>query len=116
MPFEWVTTPVDAVTAGMSEYERALYQAIYTICLRRKPEIENWMKANAPWTDRTGNARQTLHVDVEATVGAIALYLAHGMHYGIYLETKHAGRYAIVTPAVEHWTPIIMADVRAVLG
>lgn len=116
MPFEWVTTPVDAVTAGMSEYERALYQAIYTICLRRKPEIENWMKANAPWTDRTGNARQTLHVDVEAAVDRIAMVLAHGMFYGIYLETKNAGRYAIVTPAVDYWAPIIMADVRAVLG
>lgn len=116
MPFQWDRTPVDAFSAGMDAYEAALYQSIYTICLRRKPEIENWMKANAPWTDRTGNARQTLHVEVMATIHQITTELAHGMYYGIYLERKNAGRYAIVTPAVDHWTPILMADAQALLG
>ncbi len=113
--FTWSRTPGDALSTGMDAYHDALYRAIYAICLRRKPEIENWMKAKAPWTDRTGNARAALHADVIATMDAITMQLAHGMFYGIYLETNYAGKYAIVGPAVDYWSSIIMSDVRALL-
>jgi len=115
MPIVWERAPQDAVQAGMDAYQAAVYQAIYALALRRKPEIENWMKENAPWVDRTGNARQSLHVVVEATVQYITLGLWHGMWYGIYLENSNAGTYAILGPAVDHWTPILMADIQAVL-
>lgn len=96
-------------------YVQAVHQAVLAICERRKPEIVNWMKIYAPWTDRTGNARQTLWADTVSTLTTVILFMDHGMDYGYWLETRNAGRYAIVSRAVDHWAPIIMRDIQELL-
>lgn len=113
--FEWQTTPEEAFGALFDAYERQLYQMVLAICYRRAPEIENWMRDNAPWQDQTGNARQTLYTQVIPTLGEIVVLLSHGMDYGIYLELKNAGKHAIIAPAIDHWLPIIMADIQRAL-
>ena len=57
-----------------------------------------YAKHNAPWTDRTGNARRSIHQErssdgMEAMVGI-------GMPYGKYLELNHGGKYRIIHPTV----------------
>lgn len=61
---------------------------------------EGYMKSNAPWHDRTGNARQSLHAVAVHAPGTHSLILAHGMPYGIWLEVRWAGRYAIIMKSV----------------
>lgn len=59
-------------------------------------------KINAPWTDRTGNARAGLHSGVSVGVNQEywELFLAHTVFYGIYLETRWSGKYQIIAPTI----------------
>lgn len=92
-----------AVTASAVESVLELY----------KDEVENWMKENASWEDRSGAAREGLSASVEKT-GLMEYQLAvfHTVSYGIYLEVRWNGRYAILMPAVEHWGPFLMQDME----
>lgn len=136
MGLEWITTPEEAFTGLYDGYVQAIYGVAMAICYRRAPEIENWMKENAQWEDQTGNARQTLWTDVVTMGFDIVVLAGHGMPYGkwlelkggkitsasashegdaISLELKRAGKYAIITPAIDHWAPILMADIQAAI-
>lgn len=66
---------------------------------------EGYMKANAPWSDRTGNARNGLHADVEVGQDKFTLYLSHGVEYGVFLELAHGGNWAIVRPTADVYAP-----------
>lgn len=62
---------------------------------------EAWMRTNAPWTDRTTNARNGLFGMVIDDIGENVwlLVLSHSVSYGIWLEVRNNGQYAIVRPA-----------------
>lgn len=64
-------------------------------------KFENYAKRYRPWTDRTGNARRTLHGYVESIPNGIRICIAHGMSYGYSLEYEHERRYAILDPTVQ---------------
>ena len=113
----WQTTPEQAFTELADEYASAIHRGVFLLATRYAPEIEAWMKANASWTDRTGNARQTLYAEVTDIVNsAVILFFGHGVEYGVFLELAHGGTYAIVTPALDHFIPRIWADVKAMLS
>lgn len=57
-------------------------------------------KTNAPWTDRTGNARTRLHAYVSAMENGYRLTLAHGVDYGFWLEMAHEKKYAIIDKTI----------------
>lgn len=48
--------------------------------------LEDYAKANASWTDRTGHARQGIHAGVDEHGNELVLYLSHGLQYGTQLE------------------------------
>ncbi|ADQ06506.1 conserved hypothetical protein [Caldicellulosiruptor hydrothermalis 108] len=75
---------------------------LYALLLDWAGNLEAYAKENAPWTDRTGNARQGLHggVDINGK-DSYTLYLSHGVEYGIWLELAHDGNYAIVGPTID---------------
>jgi hypothetical protein len=116
MGFEWVDPPEAAFDVLYTAYSTRLYTIAVAVCARRAPEIESWMKQNALWTDRTGNARQTLNTRVVSLFAEILVILDHGMDYGFWLEKANAGRWAIVAPAVDYWAPILMDDLRQALS
>ena len=66
-------------------------------------EALEYAKANAPWTDRTGMAREGLDVDVDTTGQQITLTMYHTMDYGQWLETSQGGRLAIIMPTLEKY-------------
>jgi len=109
----WTVPPDQYMGALYDRVAMQVWQTVYAICLKRAPEIEAWMKVNATWTDRTGNARQTLYTRViPALMNEIVIVLGHGMWYGRFLELSNAGRYAILAPAVDHFLPIIVQDLQ----
>jgi hypothetical protein len=77
-------------------------------------EVTAWMKANAPWQDRTTNARTSLGVVQELRGELINLYLTGGVYYMKYLELYFAGRYRILAPAFAQWWPTLMQRLNAV--
>ena len=117
MSFEWQITPAAAFGQLTTAYAAAIRNGIRQIARRRAPEIEAWMKSNARWTDRTGNARQTLSAEVEdMALDMVTILLEHGVEYGVYLELAHGGVWGILGDAVDTWGPIVWADVRAMLA
>lgn len=79
-----------------------------------EPRAESKMRTNAPWTDRTSNARNGLfasHTKVPMVVHRLTLY--HTMPYGLWLEVRWSGRYAIIGPTMLEISPelaIVVAE------
>ncbi|MBX3081721.1 MAG: hypothetical protein KF716_08795 [Anaerolineae bacterium] len=117
MSLDWITgSPEDVFSNGLAQYERTVYDALYQLALSFAPKIETWMKQNASWIDRTGNLRASLYAAVEELVNEIAIIIDYGLDYGVYLEFKNAGRYAIIGPALDHWSPLVWEAVKALLS
>lgn len=116
MGFKW-DVPPDAVFPQMAQnYTNAIFQSGRRIAYDRAEDMENWAKENAPWQDRTGDARERLHATVEETGPIGTIVLSHGVDYGWALEIGHGGRYAIIAPAIDVWGPIVMRDLQNMIN
>lgn len=80
------------------------------------------MRREAPWTDRTGNARSGLFAranNSKAQQDEWSIDLGHSVKYGIFLELRWpsagVGRYAVITPTIRHEAPEYWDTVREVL-
>jgi len=114
---QWTTqTPEEMFRKIQRRIKDKKLAVLSLLAMYYAPQVQAWMKQNAPWTDRTGNARQSLHTWVETGRGSVILWLAHGVDYGKWLELRWAGRYSVIGPAIDHFTPLVMDDVRGVLG
>lgn len=113
---EWMAEGFDAVTGD------ALPEAIETGANRLATDAEALMKRNAKWKDRTGNARRGLYAIVGREGTFIFVELGHGkdVTYGIWLENRWNGKYAIILPTSEVVMPqlaaLIQGDLRLVIG
>ena len=73
-----------------------------------KDEMVAWAKSNAPWEDRTGAARRELQGAVVWNDDThFTIFLGHGneIYYGIWLEVRWGGKYAIILPTLHHFAP-----------
>ena len=101
------------VVAGIRLYEAAMDRIAYELLTYYKPLVERDARMNAAWIDRTSNARRGLRAEVaQLERGAAALILIHGESYGVHLELRYAGRYAIVGPTLESYYAPIRAAMR----
>lgn len=74
--------------------------------------VESFMKTNAKWVDRTGNARDGLNAEVKVESGEkIAILLYHTMPYGPFLEVRWGGKYGIISPSIEYGAPLFIEAV-----
>lgn len=74
-------------------------------------ELQEKMKMNRPWTDRTGMAKALLSAKVsQPSPNIVRITLAHGVDYGIWLELAHEKNYAIIAPTVREEGPRIVSD------
>jgi hypothetical protein len=65
-------------------------------------QAEAFMKNNASWTDRTGAARNGLRATTQITSDKIVIILYHSVPYGVFLETRWGGKYAIIQPGMQY--------------
>ncbi len=89
------------------EYLERKKAGLNALLLNWAGTMESYAKRHAPWTDRTGHARQSLHGGVDIQGDQQVLYLSHGVEYGIHLELDHGGNYAIVRPTADVHLPRI---------
>lgn len=73
------------------------------------------MKTNAPWQDQTGNARNGLRARAEGAGNGARIVLSHSVPYGVWLEIRWGGRYAIIGPAIEEFAPRFMETAALLL-
>lgn len=78
------------------------------------PRIEAYAKQNAPWTDRTGQARAGLGTNVYAQGTEVIIELYHSVDYGYWLEVIQSGRFAIIMPTLEALSGEVMGSMGAV--
>lgn len=69
------------------------------------PQIQSDMRENAKWNDVTGNARNGLFASVKVSTNKVDIVLYHSVPYGIWLELRWSGKYAIITPSLAKWGP-----------
>lgn len=80
-----------------------------------KDEMVAAMKDNAPWEDQTGNARAELQgVVIWESPTTFTIMLGHGstIDYGIWLEVRWGGRYAIIVPTIMQYAPTLGTKIR----
>ena len=73
------------------------------------------LKQNAPWHDDTGLARASImavsyHTPSGQTNRKHTIVMAHGVHYGIWLEIANSGKYQVIMPTVRATSKNIMKD------
>ena len=92
MPIHWEGKVQANLRTLNAKNQRAMIAAANYVA----PKLEAHMKNNAPWTDRTGAARNGLGANVVTTGNRVAIVLYHSVNYGPYLETRWGGKYAII--------------------
>lgn len=108
------------LVSALNNLDRAFtareYGGLLMLMQTAATKMERWAKENAPWTDRTGQARQRLTgqaywEDKNIVVAAIA----HQVDYGIWLELAHQRKYAILEKALEEHRGEIEEAVKTLL-
>lgn len=98
--FRWIKKPSEAW--NVHQYVVILHRSLLSLLWYHAAQVEAEAKRNASWTDRTGNARQTLAAFAYAPQPWVAaLVLKQHMDYGKWLELANGGRYAIVMRTLE---------------
>jgi len=71
-------------------------------------KAQEYARSNAPWTDRTSNARNGLFAVSRPSHPTYRIIVGHRVPYGIWLEVRWSGRYAIIRPTIDHQGPEVM--------
>lgn len=104
---------------SVKEMDRRLERAIFGVAKYWDGRVESHMKHNAPWKDRTTNARNGLSAKaIKEGAGRFAILLSHAVNYGIYLErgtSKMAAR-PIILPTIRIYAPKVMGTLTKLLS
>ncbi|WP_123053147.1 hypothetical protein [Clostridium sp. JN-1] len=128
--------------AENGEVNNRMKAAAGIYCDSAGKKMEGYAKNNAPWKNRTGNARQTIKGGSKwESQSKCSAYIAGNMEYSPYLELAHAkgksqddevgmevapsfsklelaseGKYAILRPTVRKLTPEFISGMANLLG
>lgn len=78
--------------------------------------LQDYMRDKAPWTDRTGHARQRLTATASKVAKGYRIALAQGVDYGVFLELAHEKRFAIIQPTITEKGPDVMKGFQNLIG
>lgn len=125
--------------ASNGEVEKRMKAAVGLYCDSTGKKMGGYAKDNAPWTDRTGNARQSIDGGFKWDGDKCMSYVSGNMDYSPYLELAHAnkngddipvettpsfaklelakeGKYAILRPTVRKFVPNFISGMNNLLG
>lgn len=128
--FEWRVSP-KVIADGLEEYGRKALVAIQAAANYWGQSIQDTARKEAPWEDRTGNARGGLFFAIDGfgldtitgevtpeaasemsdvalesgDANTLIVTLGHTVFYGKYLELSNGGKYAIVMSTIENNLP-----------
>jgi hypothetical protein len=109
----WITNPIPGRLQGTAI---SLRNAVWLAMQFNATEGQNYMRSNAPWNDRTGNARQGLFGRAFKDGKGYTIVYYHTVSYGIFLERRWSGKYQIIAPTVEVMGPKVMSDFNHILA
>lgn len=103
-----------SLVRGVKEFSPKLDRVIAGAVDYTGTEAVGQARANARWQDRTGNARNGLGVEYNhqpMVRHGFALY--HSVPYGIWLEVRWSGKYAIIKETTQRAFKSLMGRVRS---
>lgn len=71
-------------------------------------KLEGTAKSKAPWTDRTGNARNSIQGRFYWEGKSPTIELSGNVDYFVYLELAHEKRNAVLVPTMESEGPSVL--------
>lgn len=106
----------DTLSPGISGLTEAIDKAVGAVMLYEAPHVQDYMRSNAPWTDRSGNARGGLFAQPYGDNLKRGIVAYHTMPYGIWLEVRWSGRYQIIVPTIQVMGPKVMEGLSGLLN
>lgn len=121
----------DEISPNLRDLPEKIDRGLAAIMQYQSNPVQNFARSNAPWTDRTSNARNGLAAEAyeRGSTGpgrdaagrftrggkAHGIVLYGQVPYQIWLEVRWSGRYAIIMPTIEEKGPDVMRMVNKLL-
>lgn len=102
------------VAQDVKDYGPIVYEVVKQIIDNNFIQAENFARGNAPWTDRTGDARRSIGSVDDSSKDIIRYWLKIGVDYGIWLEISNQGKYRILVPTMTIFEANIIRDLRKI--
>lgn len=99
----------------MTEIKQRSLFAAEKVAQSAAAKLEGEAKRDAPWTDRTGLARQTIRGVSGWQGGKLRCGVTGNMEYSPYLEYTNEGKNAVLWPTVQRNEKEIMNSFRKVI-
>lgn len=103
-----VRVDISDLVDGLDEFDENALKAIQITLDYWATKAMSQMKSGATWTDRTSNARNGLMARRFDEADGASLVLWHSVPYGIWLEVRWSGRYAIIGPTLNSIAPKVL--------
>lgn len=96
---------LDAVFALPDRVGADLIHATDAALEQLQTDMVEFAQQNAPWNDVTGDARAELHSPAITTAsdGTRTVVLAHGVSYGVHLETMDGGVWGVIPMTIREF-------------
>lgn len=105
---------INEVVRNMENVVKQMRNAGQTALQISAMQVVVYAKQNAPWTDRTGNARRSIHS--ETSMDGMSIAIGIGESYGRFLETGFGGRYRVIDPSVfSYGKAMFLKNLRSIL-
>lgn len=116
MPAASIVWDFTLINARLHELSIITVERMLIIANGIADDLEQYMQDNAPWEDQTGDARDGLGVDLSEESEGLVLTLYHTVEYGIWLEVRYSGEFAIILPTIESQGPEMMSRFHGLFG
>lgn len=97
-----------------TDYLRRVKEGMLRLAQTYAAQLRSHAQRTRPWTDRTSNARQRLMAKAQWEGNVLIFYLFHQMFYGVFLELRWNGRYAVLMPTLRHFFNRILRALNAI--
>lgn len=102
------TELINALNAIGSTFAESIETAVGSVTA----DMELYAKQNAPWTDRTGNARRTMTgFTLWENENVLVAGVSGHMPYSPKLELNYGGRFRILLPTLDRFSPDIVTHI-----
>lgn len=104
--FAWVG--LTGISNNIQDLNTQVHRRVRDAAESLKDEMVAYAKANAPWQNPTGDARAELQgAVVWEDDDHFTIFLGHGsnIHYGVWLEVRWGGKFAIIVPTIMEFAP-----------
>lgn len=107
---------VDTLSAGLANFQFKTADKMAEYANAFADELLDYARKNAPWSDITGDARAGLQAAVTLEDKSLEIDLYHTISYGLWLEIRWGGKFAIIIPTAEQKGSELFSRMSNMLG